>query len=190
MGERMGVQVPCLYAGGSISFAESLDTFAKNIQDTQPTLLFAVPRIWTKFYQGVTAKMPQKKLNRLLSIPIVSGMTKKKIRKALGLGDIEIAATGAAITAEHLKKWYKSLGIQLIEAYGMTEVCGSMTNSPDPNSPADSVGKAIPAGEVKIDPNSGEILMKTPYIMKGYYKDPEKTAEVLIDGWMLSLIHI
>ena len=186
VGERMGVQVPCIYAGGSISFAESLDTFAKNIQDTQPTMLFAVPRIWTKFYQGVTAKMPQKKLNRLLSIPIVSGMTKKKIRKALGLGDIQIAATGAAITSEHLKKWYKSLGIHLIEAYGMTEVCGSMTNSPDPNSPADSVGKAIPVGEVKIDPDSGEILMKTPYIMKGYYKDPEKTAEVLVDGWMHS----
>lgn len=186
VGERMGVEVPCIYAGGSISFAESLDTFAKNIQDTQPSMLFAVPRIWTKFYQGVTAKMPQKKLDRLLSIPIVSGMTKKKIRKALGLGDIEIAATGAAITAEHLKKWYKNLGIQLIEAYGMTEVCGSMTNSPDPNSPADSVGKAIPAGEVKIDPETGEILMKTPYIMKGYYKDPEKTAEVLVDGWMHS----
>ena len=68
----------------------------------------------------------------------------------------------------------------------MTEVCGSMTNSPDPNAPQDSVGKAIPFGEVRIHPETQEILMKTPYMMKGYYKNPEKTAEVLIDGWMHS----
>ena len=184
--ERLGLEIPCLYVGGSISFAESLDTFAKNIQDTQPTMLFAVPRIWTKFYHGVIAKMPPEKMNRLLRIPIVSGMIKKKIRTALGLRDIKIAATGAAITPEFLKKWYSKLGIHLVEAYGMTEVCGSMTNGPDKDTPADSVGKAIPAGEVKIHPETGEILMKTPYMMTGYYKDPEKTGEVLIDGWMYS----
>jgi len=186
VGERMGVEVPCIYYGGTISFAESLDTFAQNIQDTQPNLLFGVPRIWTKFYQGVLSKMPAKKLDRMLSLPIVSSIMKKKIKKALGLGSIEVAATGAAITPEHLKNWYKKLDIHLVEAYGMTEVCGSMCNSPDPNSPPDSVGKAIPAGEVRIDPESKEILMKTPYMMTGYYKDPEKTAEVLIDGWMHS----
>jgi len=184
--ERLGLEVPCIYTGGSISFAESLDTFAKNIQDTQPTTIFAVPRIWTKFYHGVSAKMPPKKLDRLLKIPIVSGMVKKKLRTALGLRDIQIAATGAAITPEHLKKWYKKLGIHLIEAYGMTEVCGSMTNGPDLDTPADSVGRAIPAGEVKIHPETGEILMKTPYMMTGYYKDQEKTDEVLVDGWMHS----
>ena len=184
--ERMGVMVPCLYAGGSMTFAESLETFAANIQEAQPTVLFAVPRIWTKFYHGVMAKMPQKKLDRLLKIPIVSGIIKKKIRTALGLRDAKIVATGAAITPEYLKKWYRSLGLHLIEAYGMTEVCGSITNSPELHAPADSVGRAIPAGEVKIHAETSEILMKTPYMMKGYYKDPEKTAEVLIDGWMHS----
>jgi len=134
----------------------------------------------------VTAKMPQEKIDRLLKIPIVSSFIKRKIKTALGLRDIQIAATGAAITPEYLKKWYRRLGIQLVEAYGMTEVCGSMTNSPSPDAPSDSVGQAIPRGEIKIDPESGEILMKTPYIMKGYYKEPEKTAEVLIDGWMHS----
>ncbi len=186
VGERLGVEVPCIYYGGSISFAESLDTFAQNIRDTQPTLLFAVPRIWTKFYHGVLSQMSAKKLDRMLSIPIVSGMVKKKIKTALGLNSIEVAATGAAITPAYLKNWYKRLGIHLVEAYGMTEVCGSMCNGPDPNSPPDSVGRAIPKGEVKIHPDTGEILMKTPYMMTGYYKDPEKTAEVLIDGWMHS----
>ncbi len=184
--ERMGVELPCIYSGGTISFAESLDTFAQNIRETQPTVLFAVPRIWTKFYHGVMSQMSQKKLNRLLSIPIVSGIVKKKLRTALGLRDAKIVATGAAITPEFLKKWYRKLGLHLVEAYGMTEVCGSMTNGPDLNTPPDSVGRAIPAGEVKIDEATGEILMKTPYMMKGYYKDPEKTAEVLKDGWMYS----
>ena len=184
--ERLGMETPALATGGTISFAESLETFAKNLQETQPTTLFAVPRIWVKFYQGVIAKMPQKKLNTLLKIPIVSGMVKKKLLTALGLRDVEIVATGAAITPAYLKDWYKSLGIHMVEAYGMTEVCGSMTNGPMKDCPQDCVGKAIPQGEVKIDPETGEILMKTPYMMTGYYKDPELTAEVLVDGWMHS----
>ena len=186
VGERLGVEVPCLFTGGSMSFADSLDTFAQNIQDTQPTLLFAVPRIWTKFYHGVMAKMSPKKFDRLMSIPIVSGIVRKKIRTALGLRDAQVVATGAAITPEFLKKWYRKLGLHLIEAYGMTEVCGSMTNGPEKHTPSDSVGRSIPRGEVKIHEDTGEILMKTPYMMTGYYKNKEKTDEVLIDGWMHS----
>ncbi len=184
--ERMAVEVPSIIVGGTISFAESIDTFAKNLQETQPTLFFAVPRIWTKFYLGVLGKIPKKRLDFLLKVPIVNNIIKKKLRTALGLRDVGIAATGAAITPAFIKDFFKKLDIQLVEAYGMTEVCGSMTNSPDPNSPPDSVGKAIPRGEVKIHPGTGEILMKTPYIMQGYYKEPVKTAEVLIDGWMHS----
>ncbi len=184
--ERLGMETPALATGGSISFVDHIDSFAQNIQETQPTMLFAVPRIWTKFYLGVLEKMPQQKMDRLLKIPILSGVVKKKIRTALGLRDAEVVATGAAITPAYLKNWYKKLGIHLIEAYGMTEVCGSMTNSPMHDCPADSVGKAIPAGEVKIDPETGEVLMKTPYVMTGYYKDPELTAQVIRDGWLHS----
>ena len=184
--ERLGVEVPCIWSGGTISFAESLESFAKNLQETQPTSLFAVPRIWTKFYLGVTAKMPPKKLKRLLKIPIVSGMVKKKLLRALGLSNVQVAATGAAITPAFIKNFYKKLDIHLIEAYGMTEVCGSMTNGVDSSWPADAVGRAIPGGEVKIDEETGEILMSSPYMMTGYYKNPEKTAEVLVDGWMHS----
>ena len=184
--ERIGVETPCLYFGGMMSFADSLETFAQNLQDTQPTLIFAVPRIWTKFYLGVLNKMPQKKLDLLMKIPIVSGMTKKKLRTALGLRDIKVAATGAAITPGFIKKWYSDLGIHLVEAYGMTEVCGSITNGPRLDTPIDCVGEVCPKCEVKIDDETGEILMKSPWVMTGYYKDPEKTAEVLKDGWIYS----
>ncbi len=184
--ERLGMETPAICTGGSISFAESLETFAKNLQETQPTTFFAVPRIWTKFYLGVLQKMPQAKLDKMLKIPIVSGMVKKKLLTALGLKDATVVATGAAITPGHLKDWYKKLGIQLVEAYGMTEVCGSITNSPMADCPPDSVGKVIPGAEIKIHEETGEILMKTPFMMTGYYKDEEKTNEVLIDGWMHS----
>lgn len=186
VGERIGLELPCIFFGGMISFAESLDSFANNLQDTQPSVLFAVPRIWTKFYLGVSAKMPPKKLNRLLKIPIVSGMVKKKLLTALGLSNTQVVATGAAITPEFLKNWYKKLGLHLIEAYGMTEVCGSFTNGTDLNAPSDSVGQVVPGCAVKIHEETGEILMKSPFMMTGYYKDEEKTKEVLVDGWLHS----
>ncbi|MEM8906389.1 MAG: AMP-binding protein [Bacteroidota bacterium] len=184
--ERIGVEANCLVLGGTISFAESIDTFAQNLQDTQPSLLFAVPRIWTKFYQGVLAKMPESRLQLLLRIPIVAQIVKRKIKAALGMSQAEIVATGAAITPEYLKKWYRQFDLHLIEAYGMTEVCGSITNGPRRDTPPDSVGEVVPYCEVRIDPDTQEILMKAPYQMLGYYRDPEKTAEVLRDGWIYS----
>lgn len=184
--ERIAVEANCIANGGTISFAESIDTFADNIRSVQPSFIFAVPRIWTKFYQGVTDKIPPRVLNLILGIPVLGGFFKSYLRKAMGLGDIEIAGTGAAITPAYLKRWYKKLGIHLIEAYGMTEVCGSICNGPQLDAPADAVGTPVPYCEVKIDEETKEILMKAPYQMLGYYNDPEKTAEVLRDGWIHS----
>ena len=186
VGERIGMELIVITLGGTISFAESLDTFAQNLRDTQPTIFFAVPRIWTKFYLGVIAKMPLKKLDYVLQDPAMGAAVKAKLKAGLGFSKLGVAATGAAITPAYLKDFYKKLDIHLVEAYGMTEVCGSITNSPDPDAPQDSVGKARPFAEVKIHPETGEILLKTPYIMMGYYKNPEKKAEVLVDGWMHS----
>jgi len=176
--ERIAVEMNCFSSGGMISFAESIDTFAKNLQDTQPTFIFAVPRIWTKFYQGVLGKVSQEKMDFLLKIPIVNNIFRKKIRTSLGLRDTNIAVTGAAITPSHIKQWYKKLGIHLIEVYGMTEVCGSTVVGVDLNTPLDSVGSKVPYCEIKIDPDTKEVLMKTPFVMKGYYKEEEKTKEV------------
>lgn len=184
--EKISVYACALMLGGTISFAESIETFAKNLQDTQPTIFFAVPRIWTKFYLGVVNKLSLRKQRILFKIPILSGVVKKKIRHALGMNNAEVVATGSAITPTYLKQWYANLGIHLIEAYGMTEVCGSITNSPMKNAPKDSVGKPVPGCEVKIDPMTKEVLMKSPYMMEGYYKDPDQTARVLKNGWLHS----
>lgn len=180
--ERIGVEMNCLANGGSLSFAESIDTFAANLKSVQPSFLFAVPRIWIKFHQAVQEKIPGGVLKVLMSF----SFGRKFLRKAMGLGDLEIAGTGAAITPAHVKNWYKQLGVHLVEAYGMTEVCGSISNGPQKDAPADSVGMTVPYCETRIDEENGEILMKAPYQMIGYYKNPEKTAAVLRNGWIHS----
>lgn len=186
VGERLGLEVPCIFTGGSIAFSENLNSFAKNIQDIQPTVFFGVPRIWTKFYQGIIEQIPLEKIELLLSDPAQAEIIKQKLRFSIGMRDVKVASTGAAITPAYLKRFYSKLGIHLVEAYGMTEVCGCICNTPEPTAPQDSVGRALPRAEVKIHPDTQEILMKSPYLMRGYYNNPEKTKEVLKDGWIYS----
>ena len=177
-------RIPAWHKTSSFSFAESLETFAKNLQETQPTLFFAVPRIWTKFQLGVLSKMPQKKLDTLLKIPIVSGIIKKKLKKALGLDAAKVCLTGASITPESLKQWYRKLGLNLREVYGMTENAGGFTMMPETEHKPNTVGKPLPNAEGRIDPETGEILMKMPWMMTGYYKEAQLTADNLVDGWL------
>ncbi len=184
--ERIAVEGAAIFTGGNISFAESIDTFVNNLQDVQPNIFFAVPRIWSKFQSGVFAKLPQKKLDKLLKIPILSSIIKNKIRKALGLGKVEIVLTGAALTPDHLKIWYRKLGINIREVFGMTEACGAVTLSPIGDVSNSNVGKPIPGTTVRIKEESKEILYNSEQTMMGYYKEPEKTAEILIDGWINS----
>ena len=182
--ERVLVELAGLTSGGTISFAENLETFVKNLSETNPTLFFAVPRIWTKFQQGVFSKMEPTKLDRLLKIPIISGLVKKKIRKGLGLGNAVLFLTAAAPTPAALKAWYQKLGINLREVYGMTETAGGISLMPRNANVAGSVGQAITNTQIKLDPETGEIIAKSAWNMVGYYKDEEKTLEVLKDGWM------
>lgn len=183
--ERVVVAHTCFTYGGSLSFSESLATFGQNLRDTQPTFLFAVPRIWTKFQLGVLGKMPQKKLDLYFKIPFLSGIIKRKLREGLGLNQLRGSITGAAAIPESLKAWYRNIGIPIIEGYGMTENCAITTALAADQVRPGSVGLPMPGAEVKIDPETSEILMRAPYLMREYYKSPEKTAEVIdTDGWL------
>ena len=122
--ERTLVEHGLLATGMRIFFAESLDTFTADLQRARPTAFFSVPRLWVKFRQGVNAKMPQAKLERLLKIPILRGIVKKKILSALGLDQCQFAAGGAAPMPPDLLRWYATLGLEVVEVYGMTENCG------------------------------------------------------------------
>ncbi len=181
--ERFLVQMGSMYSGGMVSFAESLEKFPQNLQETQPTIFLGVPRIWTKFQQGVLTKMPQKKLNLFLKIPILSGIVKKKIQTALGLREANLVFTGAAPTPASLISWYQKLGINIQEAYAMTEnCCYSHVTLPD-HIKVGCVGKALPDCEVKLS-EQNEILVKHPALMDGYYKEPEMTAETIRNGYL------
>lgn len=182
--ERNIVEGAAIFSGGTISFAESLATFAKNLADTQPTIFMAVPRIWTKFKMGVLAKMPASRLNLLLKIPIVNNIVRKKILTGLGLNSARVALTGAAPMPVSLIQWFQKLGLTIQEVYGMTENCGGCTLMPADNIKNGTVGRVIPECQVKIDPKTEEVLMKADWVMQGYYKSPKKTAEVLQDGWL------
>ncbi|MDH5580338.1 MAG: AMP-binding protein [Bdellovibrionales bacterium] len=182
--ERLIIEVATIYTGGQISFAESLDTFAKNLTESRPTVFMAVPRIWTKFQMGILAKMPQNKLNILLKVPIINALIKKKIKAALGLDACRIAVSGAAPISTDLLQWWQKLGIQIHEAYGMTEnFCYGTFNLPE-KTKFGTVGQSWPDSETKIGEN-GEILLRSKANMIGYYKNPELTKEVLDEqGWI------
>lgn len=184
IGERMAVEMACLITGGTISFVENINTFVQNIQDTQPTLMFTVPHLWSKFQLGVLEKMPQKRLNLLFKIPIISAIVKKKIKEKLGLSRMVHPITAAAPIPPELKKWYADLGLHLREVYGMTETTGLTILTPPGNQKTGTVGLPIDELELKIDEETNEILLKGPSILKGYYKNPEKSAEVIQDGWL------
>ena len=181
--ERLLVQMGSLYAGGKVYFAESLDTFAANLSEASPTVFLGVPRIWTKFQQGILSKLPQNKLNILLSIPIISTLIKSKIKKGLGLNKATNVFTGAAPTPISLIKWFARLGINIQEAYAMTEnTCYSHVSYND-NINIGSVGQALPLCDVKLSERK-EILIKHVALMDGYYKNEEETSKTIIDGWL------
>ncbi|MDX1451842.1 MAG: AMP-binding protein [Oleiphilaceae bacterium] len=176
--ERVVSEVSTIVAGSEVSFSESLDRFAANLQSVQPTQFFAVPRIWVKIQQGILAKLPQQKLDKLLGIPIVSGLIKKKIRKGLGLNQVRSAISGAAPISASTLEWFAKLDIVIQEVYGATELCGGVTYNAIGETRPGTVGRPLPGTDIQIDPETDEVLVKAPWVMKGYYKDPEKTAEV------------
>lgn len=182
--ERSVIECGSLYCGGTISFVESLDTFAKNVQEARVTHFFGVPRIWEKMQQKVSEKLPQKKLNTLLSIPIVNSLIKKKIRTAIGLDKAKYLFSGAAPITPWLLNWYAKIGISIQEAYGMTENFSASTINPKEDTRPGFVGKFYDGMEYKILEGSGELILKAPWTFPGYYKEPALTDDTVIDGWL------
>jgi len=181
--ERLVVETGCIYAGGSIAFAESLDTFADNLRASAPTIFLGVPRIWLKFKQAVDLKIPPTKLARLLNIPFFGYALKSLIRKGMGLHRCRLALSGASPLSVELILWYEKLGIPICEGYAMTENFGYSHFSHPDNRRAGYVGSLLPEAEMKLA-DDGEILARSPCLMKGYFNDTELTAETIKDGWL------
>jgi long-subunit acyl-CoA synthetase (AMP-forming) len=174
--ERSWVEASSLIDGGThLFFAESLDTFLADLQRARPTLFISVPRLWLKFQQGVFAKMPPAKLDRLLGIPILGGIVRRKVLKGLGLDAVKQAGSGSAPLPAELIRWYRKLGLRLFEGYGMSEDNSYSHSSNEDHGEPGWVGVPMAGVECRISPE-GEILIKSPGQFSGYYRDPELTA--------------
>ena len=183
--ERNIVEFACIAAGGTIYFVENLNTFKENLVQANPTHFLAVPRIWSKFQEGILEKIGgQKKLDLLLKIPIIKQIIKKKIKKGLGLDKAILMLTGAAPMPPELLKWYQKIDFFIQEAYGMTENMGLNSLMPRNEIRIGTVGKIHKNCQTRIDPETGEIQMKANYNSWGYYKEEQLTKELFEDGWL------
>jgi long-subunit acyl-CoA synthetase (AMP-forming) len=165
-------------------FAESMESFLQDLQRCRPTFFCSVPRLWVKFQAGVHQKVPPEKLQKLLSIPVVSWLVKRKVLKGLGLDKARVAFSGAAPLPPEVLSWYRRLGLELLEGYGMTENHSYSHASMPEAHRVGYVGPSRPGVVTKLS-EEGEVLVKSPTTMMGYYKAPDLTAEVMTaDGFL------
>jgi long-chain acyl-CoA synthetase len=181
--ERALMEMVSLSSGSAISFAESIEKFQDNLQHEQPTIFGGVPRIFSKFQQGILEKIPQRKLDRLLSIPVINILIKRLIIKKLGLSKASIIVCGAAPTPVALLEWFNRLGMEIRETYGMTENT-AYSHSNYRLIKNGTVGQAWPEVDMKVADN-GEILIRHTALMQGYFKDPVTTAAVMTEEGFL-----
>ena len=171
---------------GHVFFAESLATFLQDLQRARPTVFISVPRLWLKFQQGVFSKMPAKKLDFLLSIPLLGKIVARKVLTQLGLNDVLLAGSGSAPIPPALIAWYRRLGLNLMEGYAMTEDFAYSHTTTSTLNAAGHVGVPFPGVQRRINAD-GEILIKSPGTLVGYYKRPDLDTETFTaDGFFMT----
>ncbi|MFN4042660.1 AMP-binding protein [Limnobacter sp.] len=174
--ERAILETGSLFYGFHVYFSFGLDSFIQDLQRARPTLFFSVPRLWTKFYNGICGKIPLGVQQVIFRIPILSGLFKKFLLKKLGLSEVRMALSGSAPLAPALMSWYRNLGLDLLEGYAMSENFAYSHCSLPGKVRVGYVGNTYPGVECKIS-EVGEVLVKSPCNMMGYYKNPELTAQ-------------
>lgn len=185
--ERYAVEGSSFAVGSTIFFAESLDTFAADMQRARPTIFQSVPRLWLKFQLGVFAKMPENRLKVLLKIPGLKSVLRKKLLTALGLDACRLAVSGSAPLPPDVINWYRnSLGLELLEGYGMSENFAYSHFSPAGQGRIGYVGSPLDGVEQRIS-ERGEIEVKSPANMLGYFKMEQETKDSFTaDGFLLT----
>lgn len=182
--ERSIIVVASMMHGCQVYFAESLDTFVDDLKRARPTVFASVPRLWLKFKSGVEAKLGASRLNFLLKLPIVRGVIRKRVLEGLGLDSVRIAGTGSAPLPREVHEWYRALGVEFLDSFGMSEVMGVASLGRPGKAKPGTLGPSIPGSKIRIS-DIGEIELSGPGLMKGYYKQPEITAETFTeDGWL------
>ena len=180
-----GVLLP-LSLGGKVSFAESLKKLGENLAEVKPTFLLGVPAVYQMVLERIRKSVAAKKMSRMLySVPLTRPLVTSKVKKAFGAGTIFISG-GAALDPE-IARGLLSFGIPVYQGYGITETSPVISAESPYGTRLGTVGRLFPGVQVRIDePNEdqiGEILVKGPNVMQGYYNNPQASAEVLQDSW-------
>lgn len=181
--ERAVVEHVAFGLDAEVFFVESLDTFAEDLRHARPAAFVSVPRLWTRFQTQILSKMPDRKLQRLLGIPIVGRIVAARIRRAMGLDKARLFGSGTAPIPPALLRWYARIGIRISEGWGMTETTGlSCSNQPFREDWIGTIGAPVGCVEMKLSPE-GEILIRGESVFREYYRNPEATAAAFVDGW-------
>jgi len=211
--ERMGGEYFSMYTGSRLNFVENPETVPENVREIAPTVFLAVPRIWEKFYSAVTIAVGEAGRVQQLAYAWGIGVGMRvagrvfagravpwwlklqflaarlvvldNVRKMIGVHRTRFCITGAAPISPDLVRWYAALGVPMLEVWGMSETGGVSTCMPAQRIRAGSIGLAAPWNEVRIDPASGEILVRGANVFMGYLNRPRESAEAIdADGWL------
>ena len=211
--ERLVGAYASLYAGAILNFVENPDTVAENVREIAPTIFFAVPRVWEKFYSAVAIAIKEASLLQQLAYGWAIGvgtqvadrvlagqrvgaglklrftlarwLALNNVRKLIGIHRCRALLTGAAPISPELIRWYLSLGVPMLEGWAQTESCALGTISRANAMRPGTIGVAAEGVEVRVDAATGELLMRGPNVFMGYLNQPEKTAETIdAEGWL------
>jgi long-chain acyl-CoA synthetase len=210
--ERIGGEYFGIYTGSKLNFVENPETVPENVREIAPTVFTAVPRVWEKFYSGVTISL--REASRLqqrvyawslgvgmriaelvlagrpvpgslkLQFAVARVLALNNVRKLIGIHRARFLITGAAPISPELVRWYLALGVPMLEVWGMTETCGAATYTPPGRIKPGMIGQTCPYTEVRIAPDTGEIQVRGTNVFMGYLNLPEKTTETIVDGWL------
>ncbi len=181
--ERALIENLSFYAGCKIYFVESIDSFITDVKRCDPHAFISVPRLWNKFQSEILAKIPDRKLQFLLRVPVFGNLIAKKIRAGLGLSSTTLFGSGTAPISPSVLRWYERLGMPISEGWGMTETTGmSCSNLPFKSGSVGTIGRPLDCVEMKIGENN-EIMIRGEAVFKEYYKNPVATAKSFTNGW-------
>ncbi len=211
--ERLGGEYFSLYTGAVLNFVEHPETVPENVREIAPTVFTAVPRVWEKFYSGVMIALKEaspfqqsvyswaigigaRVADQVLAGKPVDAFDKFRftlarrlvldnVRKMIGVHRARFLVTGAAPISPELVKWYLALGVPMVEVWGMTESCGASTGVPVGRIKPGSIGPAAAYNEVRLDPATGELLVRGDNVFMGYLNQPGTTREAIDgEGWL------
>ena len=208
--EQMLTTFVPVYLGTQVNFGESIRTVQEDLREVAPSMFLGVPRIWEKLHSSITIKMQETgRLRRALYARALAAcapladkprgawsllerarhgahywLVLRALQNFIGLRRARVALTGAAPIAPEVVRFFRTLGVPLVEVYGLTESTGMVTGHRLSAVTPGTVGPVIEGVRFRIAPDTGEFQIQGEMVFAGYYKNPEATAQTIQDGWL------